>query len=88
MGWVHHNNTNTCSGLTNTEFEIHCNENNKPWECDNCNAKSPFTLPFSNLDDSSWLNFNEIKFKQHNLSDDINMINSPEAKDFVSLYKF
>ena len=34
--WIHHNNKNNCSGLTNIEFDIHCNNKTKPWECDAC----------------------------------------------------
>ena len=61
----------------------HCNDNNKPWECDKCTSKSLFHLPFANLDDSSWLMFNEIKLDKK-LSDDINIINSIKVKDFIS----
>ena len=61
LGWVHCNNKNNCSGLTNVEFEIHCIDNDKFWECDKCISKSLFTLPFSNLDDSNWLMFNNMK---------------------------
>ena len=84
LGWVHHNNRNNCSGLTNTEFEIHCNDINKQWVCDKCNVKSLSLFPFTTLDDTSWLDFNEIKTNQHTLSDEINMLNSAEAKDFVA----
>ena len=84
LQWIHHNNRNNCSRLTNTEFEIHCNDNNKSWECEKCSAESLFYLPFSVLDDTSWSNFNEIKSNQINFSDDINTINSTEVKNFVS----
>ena len=40
-------------------------------------------LSFANLDDSSWLMFNEIKLNKK-LSDDINIINSIKVKDFIS----
>ena len=52
--WVHHNNRNNCSGLTDTEFESHRNDETKPWKCDNCIAKTTstsfFNLPFVHLD--------------------------------------
>ena len=35
-GWVHHNNRLNCSGITNTEFESHNNDETKIFECDNC----------------------------------------------------
>ena len=82
--WVHHNNRNNCSGLTNTEFEFHSNDTNKPWECDNCSAKSFSTLPFHDLDDSSWLNFNEIKINHNIVSEEINMFTRDTAKEFIS----
>ncbi len=87
LGWVHHNNkkNGNCSGLTNIEFEIHCIENDKFWECDKCNTKSLVTLPFANLDDSNWLMFNNIKSIPNKLlSDDINIINSDNLSEFIS----
>ena len=84
LGWVHHNNRNNCSGLTNTEFETHCSDNSKLWECDKCSIKSLSFLPFTHLDDSNWLNFNEIKTNQNNLSDDVNMFTSDTSKEFIS----
>ena len=35
-GWVHHSNLLKCSGLTETEFNDHQNNPEKPYECDNC----------------------------------------------------
>ena len=35
-GWVHHSNNLKCSGLTETEFEIHQKNPEKPYECDHC----------------------------------------------------
>ena len=35
-GWVHHNNRLKCSGLTETEFENHQKDPDKPFECDHC----------------------------------------------------
>ena len=65
LGWIHHKNRNNCSGLTDFEFEHHFNNLSKPYKCDNCitntNAKTLITLPFANLDEDNWLNFNEIK---------------------------
>ena len=54
--WIHHNNRGNCSGLTNSEFLLHCNDNDKIWECDKCIANSFFYLPFTHLDnsDSDW----------------------------------
>ena len=73
LGWIHHNNRINYSGLIDTEFENHCNDDNKPWECDKCIANSFFNLPFSDLDDNNWLNLNEI-IPGNNLSEDINII--------------
>ena len=84
LGWVHHNNKNNCSGLTNMEFETHCNDDDKPWECDKCNSKSLVTLPFGNLDDKNWLIFNDIKCTPNDLSSDINIIKSANLKEFIS----
>ena len=36
QGWVHHENRLRCSGLTETEFEEHQNNEYKPYECDHC----------------------------------------------------
>ena len=88
LGWVHHNNRNNCSGITNTEFHDHCNNIGKYFECDKCCSKSICFLPFSNLDDNDWLNFNEIK--SNYVSDDVNMITSAEDIKFnlnVALFK-
>ena len=35
-GWVHHGNRLNCSGMTDTEFEIHMMDEFKPFECDHC----------------------------------------------------
>ena len=35
-GWVHHDNRLKCSGLTETEFENHQKDPDKPFECDHC----------------------------------------------------
>ena len=35
-GWVHHGNRHNCSGMTDTEFETHINDELKPFECDRC----------------------------------------------------
>ena len=81
--WVHHNNKKNCSGLTNTEFDIHCNETDKAWECDRCLGKSLIFLPFSNLDESNWETFNNIKPRKEP-SENIKIVNSKHLKDFVS----
>ena len=36
QGWIHHENRLRCSGLTDTEFEEHQNDEFKPFECDHC----------------------------------------------------
>ena len=82
LGWVHHNNRNNCSGITNTEFHDHCNNIGKYFECDKCCSKSICFLPFSKLDDNDWLTFNEIKTNY--VSDDVNMINTAEDINFIS----
>ena len=84
LEWVHHNNKSNCSGLTNTEFEMHCKDDSKPWECDKCCGNFLSTLPFNDLDTGSWLKFNEIKINHNNMSDEINMFTCNEAKDFIS----
>ena len=35
-GWVHHGNRLDCSGLTDHEFEMHNNDEHKPFECQKC----------------------------------------------------
>ena len=37
-GWVHHKNRLNCSGITDVEFELHNNDENKIFECDSCTA--------------------------------------------------
>ena len=37
-GWVHHDNRLKCSGLTDSEFEEHINDEHKFFECDHCVA--------------------------------------------------
>ena len=37
-GWIHHGNRLNCSGLTDTEFSLHSNDDNQIFECDNCIA--------------------------------------------------
>ena len=77
--WIHHNNRTNCSGLTNSEFEIHHNDENKPYECDVCmskaNAKTFFTLPFANPDDHDHFS----NGKQLNYYDDL-VLKSLEVK--------
>ena len=80
QGWVHHNNRKNCSGLTNSEFVIHSNEIDKPWDCDKCVAKSFIVLPFANNDENDWLNFNP----NTKLSDDIKIINAVQVSDLIS----
>ena len=84
QGWVHHNNKNNCSSLTNKEFETHCNDDNKLWECDKCISKSLVTLPFANLDDNNWLMFNDIISMPNELSGDINIVKSSNLSEFIS----
>ena len=35
-GWVHHGNRLDCSGLTDNEYELHVNDEYKPFECQKC----------------------------------------------------
>ena len=85
LEWVHHDNRNNCSGLTNTEFDTHCNDSSKFWECDKCISQSICVLPFAGTDDNNWLMFTEVKKSNVNvLSDDINVLNSSQIKDFIS----
>ena len=65
------------------EFEIHCKDDSKHWECDKCCLNFLSTLPFNDLDTGSWLEFNEIKINHNNMSE-INMFTCNEAKDFIS----
>ena len=54
-GWVHHGNRLNCSGLTDSEFKSHQNDEHKHFDCDRCisernarNKSSIFQqLPFS-----------------------------------------
>ena len=82
--WVHHNNRRNCSGLTNSEFLKHCNNEDISWECDKCIMKTNINLPFNDLDDDSWLKFNEINVSSNKLSDEINMFTLTEIRDFAS----
>ena len=77
---MHHNNRNNCSCLTNFEFKLHCDDDSKYWECDNCCSESILTLPFSHLEENNWFNFNEIHTKQS--CDNFNIITA-DANDFV-----
>ena len=67
MQWIHHDNRNNCSGLTDSGFITHCNDQDrsKPFDCDSCKSKSKdktfFTLPFANLDEENILNSLEVK---------------------------
>ena len=81
-GWVHHKNKRNCSGLTNREFKLHCDDPEKIWQCDFCCCNSRFALPFSHLDEENWLSFNETNKKQ--MSDDVNIL-SATSVDFASL---
>ena len=83
LGWVHHNNKKNCSGLTNMEFELHLIDVNKQWECDRCISSALNILPFANLDEKNWLNFNNIK-SNDNISEDVNIFNSVNIKEFIS----
>ena len=80
MQWVHHDNRNNCSGLTDSEFVTHCNDQDrsKPFEYDSCKSKSKaktfFTLPFANLDDSFCFNDNSEE----------NILKSLEVKEFIA----
>ena len=75
-GWVHHNNRNNCSGLTDTEFLYHCDNNDKSWRCDKCFSEARLTLPFACLEDHDWLNYNELK------PSDVKILDSKDC-DFV-----
>ena len=82
--WVHHNNRNNCSGLTNSEFQKHCNDTNILWECDKCIMKTNLVLP---MDDDTWINFNEINVNNNNnneLSDDVTKFTTAEMRTFAA----
>ena len=50
---------------------------------DKCSVSFLSTLPFNDLDNSSWINLNEIKTNQNNESDDINIFTCDEAKVYI-----
>ena len=83
--WVHQNNQNNCSGLTDSEFKIYSRNSKNIYKCDKCkslgNDNTIITLPFASLDESSWLNFNEIK-STPKIPD--TKMNSTEIKNFIS----
>ena len=87
--WVHQSSRKSCSGLTTTEFLLHCKDDSKLWECDKCICKSFMSLPFmfDYNEENFWLNDmnkNISNINQNNLSDDINLLISDKNKDFVA----
>ena len=85
--WVHHDNKTNCSGLTNSEFEIYCNDKNKGYECDQCmyknNVKTFFTLPFANQDDHD-----DCLYNRAPLNYDEELFKSLETKKYISQCEF
>ena len=86
--WIHHSGKKKCSGLTNTEFALHCNDDSKQWECDKCISKCFLFLPFLDDDKDSFcldnLDSQNYNKNQNYLSDDVNMQISDENKKFVT----
>ena len=78
LGWIHHNNRKNCSGLTNREFKMHCDNDNKFWECDKCFTKAIYTLPFCHLDEENWNNFNGLNRKIS--TEDTNSLSADDQK--------
>ena len=79
LNWIHHDNKNNCSGLTDSEFLSHCNDINKQWECDKCVSNSFMFLPFTHGDDS--ISF-EVNSNLNHLSNDVNFHISNDDKIF------
>ena len=81
--WIHHNNRNNCSRLTDTEFETHRNDETKPWKCDNCLAKTTsksfYSLPFVHLDTDNLFDLTDVR---RTGSDDLNIMTSDMVKEF------
>ena len=78
--WVHHNNKNKCSLLSDNEFSTLSNSAEKEWSCFNCDKNN---LPFADLEDQHLLlHFN---FGIDNLNcDDIHLIPNNETIKFVN----
>ena len=74
--WIHHNNRLNCSGLTDTEFDSHCNNNNKLYSCDSCLSKH-------NARTFAWLPFADHDIDESKKSD-VRSMNPGELKDFIA----
>ena len=72
------------SGLTNSEFFKYFNNVDISWECDKCIMKTNNFFPFNDLDDDTWLKFNEVDVCNNKLSDDVNTFSSTEIEEFAS----
>ena len=75
--WVHHNNRSNCSGLTDSEFDIHTNDENKLYSCDKCCAKS-------NAKTFTWLPFVDQGVTDQLPKLDVNSMNPLELKTFIA----
>ena len=64
QGYVHHGNRLNCSNLTDTEFQLHVDDQFKPYDCDHCinernarNKRANFErLPFTHESDINIFN--------------------------------
>ena len=90
QGWVHHGNRLNCSGLTDAEFQLHVDEEFKPFDCDHCinernarNSRATFErLPFTHESDINIFNAPTI-----NQRPDINSLSPVDLRKFISQCK-
>ena len=86
QGWVHHGNRLDCSGLTDNEFQDHCNDGNKPFKCQTCfgeeiakaNSYVFTTLPFPVESVDNLFGKPVLKSKQ-----DVTSMTASQLKNFV-----
>ena len=90
--WIHHGNRLNCSGLTETEFALHSNDDNKFFECDNCIAgdtlKTFSHLPQfdSSVNIFSSANNNNLPSVTESIDSPVNIFSSAKNnhKEFIS----
>ena len=75
--WVHHNNKNNCSLLTNKDFNSHSDNVNLSWNCAKCDAE---TFPFNDMNENDFFlsNFSG----NDTVSDDVNLVPNRDLLKF------
>ena len=76
--WVHHNNRNNCSLLTNKDFNSHSDNVNLSWNCAKCDAE---TFPFNDMNENDFFlsNFSG----NDTVSDDVNLVPNRDLLKFT-----